>query len=65
MIESNAATVLDRLVEARPDVVVLDQEKDETEHLVHRIVHDFPAIRVITKCEQTAFMACEGCARCS
>ena len=48
LIESSAEGVLDRLVEARPDVVVLDQEKADTEHLVHRIVHDFPAIRVIT-----------------
>ena len=48
LIEATATGVLDRLVQARPDVVVLDQEKDETEDLVHRIVHDYPAIRVIT-----------------
>ena len=48
LIEASATGVLDGLVEARPDVVVLDQEKDETEDLVHRIVHDYPAIRVIT-----------------
>jgi hypothetical protein len=48
LIESMGAGVLDQLVAARPDVVVLDQEKDDTENLVHRIVHNFPAIRVIT-----------------
>ena len=48
LIEATAMGVLDRLVQARPDVVVLDQEKDETEDLVHRIVHDYPAITVIT-----------------
>jgi DNA-binding NarL/FixJ family response regulator len=48
LIEASAVGVLDRLVEARPDVVVLDQEKADTDGLVQRIVHDFPAIRVIT-----------------
>jgi DNA-binding NarL/FixJ family response regulator len=48
LIEATATGVLDRLVEARPDVVVLDQEKDETESLVYRIVHDYPTITVIT-----------------
>lgn len=48
MIGPTADGVLDTLVAARPDVVVLDQEKDDTEDLVRRIVHDFPAIRVIT-----------------
>ena len=48
LIETTTTAVLDHLVEARPDVVVLDHEHDDTERLVQRIVHDFPAIRVIT-----------------
>lgn len=48
LIKTTTAEVLELLVEARPDIVVLDQEQDDTERLVQRIVHDFPAIRVIT-----------------
>ena len=47
LIEARASGVLDRLVEARPDVVVLDADKQETPSLVDRIVHGFPAITVI------------------
>jgi hypothetical protein len=46
-IESSEGGVLDQLVEALPDVVVLDEDKATTPVLVERIVHDFPAIRVI------------------
>jgi len=48
LLESTSTSVLERVVEARPDVVLLDREKEGTEDLVSRIVHDFPAITVIT-----------------
>lgn len=47
LIEAPASGVLEQLVEARPDVVVLDDDKDDTNDLVAKIVHHFPAIRVI------------------
>ncbi len=47
LVETLAMGVLERLVEVLPSVVVLDQDKQETDELVNTIVHDFPAIRVI------------------
>jgi hypothetical protein len=47
LVETLAKGVLERLVEVLPAVVVLDQDKQETDELVKTIVHDFPAIRVI------------------
>jgi DNA-binding NarL/FixJ family response regulator len=39
--------LLGRLAEALPDVVVLDLDLRETAHLVHRIVHQFPTVKVV------------------
>lgn len=47
LVETLASGVLERLVEVLPAVVLLDQDKPETDELVKTIVRDFPAIRVI------------------
>jgi DNA-binding NarL/FixJ family response regulator len=39
--------LLGRLLEALPDVVVLDLDQQETASLVERIVHQFPTIKVV------------------
>ena len=39
--------VLDRLLEALPDVIVLDLDKRSTGDLVHVIVHRFPRVKVV------------------
>ena len=39
--------VLDRLLEALPDVIVLDLDKCTTDDLVHVIVHRFPRVKVV------------------
>lgn len=39
--------VLDRLLEALPDVIVLDLDKCTTVELVHTIVHRFPRVKVV------------------
>jgi hypothetical protein len=39
--------VLARLLEALPDVIVLDLDKTATIDLVHVIVHRFPAVKVV------------------
>lgn len=41
------ADVLDRLLEALPDVIVLDLDKLETCDIVHVIVHRFPRVKVV------------------
>jgi DNA-binding NarL/FixJ family response regulator len=46
------ADVLDRLLEALPDVIVLDLDKSSTSDIVHVIVHRFPRVKVV---------ACSSC----
>ena len=41
------ADVLSRLLEALPDVIVLDLDKGTTTDLVHVIVHRFPVVKVV------------------
>ena len=41
------ADVLAYLLEALPDVIVLDLDKRATGELVHEIVHRFPAVKVV------------------
>jgi chemotaxis response regulator CheB len=41
------ADVLAHLLEALPDVIVLDLDKRATTDLVHVIVHRFPAVKVV------------------
>jgi chemotaxis response regulator CheB len=41
------ADVLGRVLEALPDVIVLDLDKHATTDLVHVIVHRFPAVKVV------------------
>lgn len=48
LIEANDYEVVGLLVEALPDVVVLDMDKTDTSVVVDRIVHDFPAGKVVS-----------------
>ncbi|MFC6016065.1 hypothetical protein ACFP2T_07650 [Plantactinospora solaniradicis] len=47
LVQADAADVVGRLVEALPDVVVLDLDQHETPELVRQIVHDFPTVKVV------------------
>ena len=47
LVEIPGTDVLDRLVEALPDVVVLDLDQSETAELVRRIVYQFPTVKVV------------------
>jgi DNA-binding NarL/FixJ family response regulator len=47
LVETAGADVVGRLVEALPDVIVLDLDQQETLDLVRRIVHQFPAVKVV------------------
>lgn len=47
LVEATGAGVLGRLVEALPDVIVLDLDHGSTPGLVQRIVHDFPTVKVV------------------
>jgi DNA-binding NarL/FixJ family response regulator len=47
LVETVAADLVGRLVEALPDVIVLDLDLDGTLELVRRIVYQFPAVKVI------------------
>jgi AmiR/NasT family two-component response regulator len=47
LVETAGADVVGRLVEALPDVVVLDLDQHETPALVRRIVHEFPTVKVV------------------
>lgn len=44
---AGSTDVLGRLLEALPDVIVLDLDKRTTLDLVHVIVHRFPAVKVV------------------
>ncbi|BFU44273.1 hypothetical protein [Krasilnikovia sp. MM14-A1004] len=47
LIDTAGTDVLARLLEALPDVIVLDLDKHGTGDLVHVIVHRFPAVKVV------------------
>jgi DNA-binding NarL/FixJ family response regulator len=47
LVETAGADVLGRLLEALPDVIVLDLDHRTTPELVERIVHDFPTVKVV------------------
>jgi DNA-binding NarL/FixJ family response regulator len=47
LMDSGGTDVLGRLLEALPDVIVLDLDKHATGELVHQIVHRFPAVKVV------------------
>jgi AmiR/NasT family two-component response regulator len=47
LVETVPGDVVDRLVEALPDVVVLDLDDDRTDLLTERIVHQFPAVKIV------------------
>jgi DNA-binding NarL/FixJ family response regulator len=47
LVQTTDAGVLDRLVEALPDVIVLDLDRHDVLDLVHRIVHQFPTVKVV------------------
>ena len=48
VVETAGRDLVDRLVEAVPDAVLLDSDDEACPALVDRIVHDFPGITVIT-----------------
>ena len=47
LVDTRGADVVGQLLEALPDVVVLDLDQGDTAELVHRIVHEFPTIKVV------------------
>ncbi|MEO3815977.1 hypothetical protein [Plantactinospora sp. B24E8] len=47
LVRASAADVVGGLVEALPDVIVLDLDQRDTPELVQRIVHDFPTVKVV------------------
>jgi len=48
VIEVCGHNLVERLVDAVPDVVVLDSDAASSQHDVDEIVHRFPAVKVIT-----------------
>ncbi|GAA0897524.1 hypothetical protein [Virgisporangium aurantiacum] len=47
LVEAADADVVDRLVEALPDVIVLDLDQHHVLDLVYRIVYQFPSVKVV------------------
>jgi DNA-binding NarL/FixJ family response regulator len=47
LVEAADADVVDRLVEALPDVIVLDLDQRHVLDLVYRIVYQFPSVKVV------------------
>ena len=47
LVHSTSSDVLECLLQALPDVVVLDLDKRSTGELVHLIVHRFPRVKVV------------------
>ncbi|MET0423507.1 MAG: hypothetical protein ABW046_06510 [Actinoplanes sp.] len=47
LVDTAGADMLDRLIEALPDVIVLDLDKRATLDLVKVIVHRFPLVKVV------------------
>jgi DNA-binding NarL/FixJ family response regulator len=56
LVDTGGAGVLDRLLEALPDVIVLDLDKRSTGELVHVIVHRFPRVKVVACSSQHPMM---------
>lgn len=56
VVETAGHDLVDRLVEAVPDAVLLDSDDDSSPGLVDRIVHQFPAVTVITCSSQSPTM---------
>ncbi len=56
VVETAGHDVVDRLVEAVPDAVLLDGDGEGSWELVDRIVHDFPSVTVITCSSQSPTM---------
>jgi CheY-like chemotaxis protein len=48
VVETAGGDLVDRLVEAVPDAVLLDGDDEGSRELVDRIVHGFPAVTVIS-----------------
>jgi DNA-binding NarL/FixJ family response regulator len=47
LVEAAGPDLVGRLVEALPDVVVVDLDQLDTADLVDRIVHEFPTVKVV------------------
>jgi DNA-binding NarL/FixJ family response regulator len=47
LMETAGTDVVGRLVEALPDVIVLDLDERATSELVRQIVHQFPTVKVV------------------
>ncbi|HET9516277.1 MAG TPA: hypothetical protein VFO77_00990 [Actinoplanes sp.] len=47
LMDAGGTDVLARLLEALPDVIVLDLDEGNTPTLVREIVHRFPAVKVV------------------
>jgi DNA-binding NarL/FixJ family response regulator len=47
LMETAGADLVGRVVEALPDVIVLDLDQPDSEDLVARIVQEFPSVKVI------------------
>ena len=47
LVEAADADVVDRLVEALPDVIVLDLDQHHVLDLVYRIVYLFPSVKIV------------------
>ncbi len=56
VVETAGRDVVDRLVESVPDAVLLDSDDEDSPALVQRIVHEFPAVMVITCSSQSPTM---------
>ncbi|MEU4237151.1 hypothetical protein [Actinoplanes sp. NPDC026619] len=56
LVETTGDDVLGRLLEALPDVIVLDLDKDNTGELVRVIVHRFPRVKVVACSSQHPMM---------
>lgn len=56
VLEAEGHDLVEVLVEALPDVVVLDSDDEASPRLVDRIVHEFPAVKVITCSSQQPTM---------
>jgi hypothetical protein len=57
LVEAADADVVDRLVEALPDVIVLDLDQHHVLDLVYRIVYLFPSVKVVA-CSCASFRRC-------
>ena len=56
LVQTNEVDVVDRLVQALPDVIVLDLDQIGVLDLVHRIVHLFPTVKVVACSSQHPMM---------